>query len=330
MAEHDEKNFEQEIAKMLRELDSKIEIPEIPDAQSIFEKAEKEKQNVIPFKKYSRYIAAAAAVVLICISIPIISGIAAESLPQEAAEEKNEFSFVTKDIAVEEAETAVEPETPMEPEAAAPEVYDEPLEDEEDGSDNQNIEISDSTNSAAEYRVKDALMSFFYDNALPAKDPLKEQSSSASSSSMEQKPSVGNEAFVPEEGEIEAENSDFIREKINKKRAVEISVEKDSVSVRLFDTSAGNEIISAFWVEGTYESSYSDGDYYVINLIRKVDVEDIENDSYLPMAGDAEKGNYVISEESIFVSEKITKGVISLSVEINPGTGEYQIFASLV
>ena len=48
--------------------------------------------------------------------------------------------------------------------------------------------------------------------------------------------------------------------------------------------------------------------------INRFDVEDIENDSYLPMAGDAEKGNYVISEESIFVSEKITKGVISLSV----------------
>ena len=65
MAEHDENMFEQNIAKMLREMDSEIEIPEIPDVESIFEKAEEQKQNVVPFKKYSKYIAAAAAVVLI-------------------------------------------------------------------------------------------------------------------------------------------------------------------------------------------------------------------------------------------------------------------------
>ena len=51
MAEHDENMFEQNIAKMLREMDSEIEIPEIPDVESIFEKAEEQKQNVVPFKK---------------------------------------------------------------------------------------------------------------------------------------------------------------------------------------------------------------------------------------------------------------------------------------
>ena len=50
MAEHDENMFEQNIAKMLREMDSEIEIPEIPDVGSIFEKAEEQKQNVVPFK----------------------------------------------------------------------------------------------------------------------------------------------------------------------------------------------------------------------------------------------------------------------------------------
>ena len=84
MAEHDEKLFEHELEEKFRKLDESIKIPEIPDAQSIFEKAENEKKNVVPFKKYSRYIAAAAAVVLVCVSIPIFSvGASAEFAPQE-------------------------------------------------------------------------------------------------------------------------------------------------------------------------------------------------------------------------------------------------------
>jgi hypothetical protein len=51
---------------------------------------------------------------------------------------------------------------------------------------------------------------------------------------------------------------------------------------------------------------------------------------YLPMAGDSTNGTYMIPEESIFVPEKITKGIISLTVKIDISTGEYQIFASLV
>ena len=58
MAEHDEKAFEHILEVEFRKLDEKIKIPEIPDAQSIFEKAEKEKANTVPFKKYSKYIAA--------------------------------------------------------------------------------------------------------------------------------------------------------------------------------------------------------------------------------------------------------------------------------
>ena len=88
MAEHDEKLFEHEFAEKLRKFDDNIKILEIPDAQSIFDRAESEKVKVIPFKKYSRYIAAAAAVVLICVSIPILSpALSAETAPQEPMEE---------------------------------------------------------------------------------------------------------------------------------------------------------------------------------------------------------------------------------------------------
>ena len=49
MAEHDDKIFEQEIEKMLRKLDSETEVPEIPDVQNIFEKAEERKPDILPF-----------------------------------------------------------------------------------------------------------------------------------------------------------------------------------------------------------------------------------------------------------------------------------------
>ena len=121
-----------------------------------------------------------------------------------------------------------------------------------------------------------------------------------------------------------------VERKINKKRSIEITVETDSVSVRLFDNSAEDEIISAFWVEGIYESSGADGDYYVINLFKNVSEEELLEDMYLPMAGDPVNGTYMIPEDSIFVPEKITKGIISVSVKIDISTGEYYIYASLV
>ena len=54
MAEHEEKLFEHELSEKFAELDKNIKIPEIPDVQNIFDKAEEEKTNVVPFKKYSR------------------------------------------------------------------------------------------------------------------------------------------------------------------------------------------------------------------------------------------------------------------------------------
>lgn len=71
MPEGGRTSFEHEIYEKLRKLDAQIKVPEIPDAQAIFERAEKKKNNVFSFRLV-RY-AAAAAVILICVSIPTVS-----------------------------------------------------------------------------------------------------------------------------------------------------------------------------------------------------------------------------------------------------------------
>ena len=68
----------------------------------------------------------------------------------------------------------------------------------------------------------------------------------------------------------------------------------------------------------------------MINLSKTITPEDLKSGVYLPMAGDAQNGNYTISAESVLISEKVTKGIIYLAVEIDVGTGEYKIYASLV
>ena len=308
MAEHDEKLFEHEFAEKLRKFDDNIKIPEIPDAQSIFDRAESEKAKVIPFKKYSRYVAAAAAVVLICVSIPLISpALSAESAPQEPAEDADSiFSHVNlSDNQTYDTELAVT-EAVEEPEAEMP-VTEEDIFDE-----------AEKINGVNENSVlRTTLFEFFAENAMPENGEIKEHSSGMSSS-----------AVVPE---IETgDDLSLIELQFNKKRSIEVSVDKESVSVRVFDNAAGGEVISAFWVEGTFKDAYKYGESYIINLVKTVLPEDLEEGFYLPMAGDPKNGTYTIPEESVVIPEKITKGEIRLSVEIDVATGEYKINASLV
>lgn len=319
MAEQDKFDFEHEIDEKIRCFDEKIKVQEIPDVQSIFDRAEEKKTNLVPFGKIKKYAAAAAAVVLICISIPVL-GTAFSPASEAAAESARDIKFnllsdkVSDDAGycVEESETeAVIEETPEEP---IPETAEEPLEAEEYVPEEEE-----------DLRVYNALIGFF---EVPAKEEVKDASSGVSSSS-----AAGNPATGGSDSDVDSFGFDdvsLIAENLNKKRSIEITVDKDSVSVRLFDTSAYNEILSMFWVEGAYESSGIDGDYYIIDLVKYVDANDLENGDYLPMAGDAEKGNYEIPEERIIISDTITRGVISLKVEINIATGKYQIYASLV
>ena len=288
MAEHDENMFEQNIAKMLREMDSEIEIPEIPDVESIFEKAEEQKQNVVPFKKYSKYIAAAAAVVLICISFPAFSGTFGRSLPQEAAESFDQSMEYLSDGICEEAEMPMEPEAAAEPETDEKEYF---------------------------VTVTDALARYFTDNS--ANMEINFSDSKVSSS-------------VAQEEKSQMEDAKILEEDLDKKRSIELTIGKESVSVILKDISEEEKIISEFWIEGKFEGAYPEGEYYIVNLVKTVTLEDYAEGNYLPMMGEGTEEPFTIPEESIYVPGEVTEGIINLVVEINVETGEYKIYASLI
>lgn len=288
MAEHDENMFEQNIAKMLREMDSEIEIPEIPDVGSIFEKAEEQKQNVVPFKKYSKYIAAAAAVVLICISFPAFSGTFGRSLPQEAAESFDQSMEYLSDGICEEAEMPMEPEAAAEPETDEKEYF---------------------------VTVTEALARYFTDNS--ANIEINFSDSKVSSS-------------VAQEEKSQMEDAKILEEDLDKKRSIELTIGKESVSVIFKDISEEEKIISEFWIEGKFEGAYPEGEYYIVNLVKTVTLEDYAEGNYLPMMGEGTEEPFTIPEESIYVPGEVTEGVINLVVEINVETGEYKIYASLI
>lgn len=288
MAEHDENMFEQNIAKMLREMDSEIEIPEIPDVGSIFEKAEEQKQNVVPFKKYSKYIAAAAAVVLICISFPAFSGTFGRSLPQEAAESFDQSMEYLSDGICEEAEMPMEPEAAAEPETDEKEYF---------------------------VTVTEALARYFTDNS--ANMEINFSDSKVSSS-------------VAQEEKSEMKDAKILEEDLDKKRSIELTIGKESVSVIFKDISEEEKIISEFWIEGKFEGAYPEGEYYIVNLVKTVTLEDYAEGNYLPMMGEGTEEPFTIPEESIYVPGEVTEGVINLVVEINVETGEYKIYASLI
>ena len=58
MPEGGRTSYEHEIEEKLKKLDAKINVPEIPDAQAIFERAEKKKNNIFSIRTV-RYAAAA-------------------------------------------------------------------------------------------------------------------------------------------------------------------------------------------------------------------------------------------------------------------------------
>ena len=333
MAEHDEKLFEHEFAERLRKFDDEIKIPEIPDAQSIFDRAESEKSKIIPFKKYSRYIAAAAAVVLICVSIPILSpALSAEMAPQEPMEAPKMFDNMADmaETVTEEEPCEAAPEETSYPEFSITE-SENPVNEPFDGTAEKEAESVSKTENALE----EMLFEFFNSTV---SDELKDSSAASSSDA---NPSTGGSGTNPELGgagdserdlKLEyRENGDLslLYEKINKKRSIEIVIEEDSVSVMLFDTSAGGEVISAFWVEGAYQFTQPGEESYVIYLTKKIAAEDFEAGNYIPMAGDAVNGTYFVSDEDISLPRKVIYGEYFIIVEIDLKTGDYKIYANL-
>lgn len=297
MAEHDEKIFERDIEEMFRELDSSIKVPVIPNVQNVFDKAEQKKAKILPFGKYGKFFAAAAAVIVLIVAAPVIGGIYSGFLPMES-EVKRDFGYMTADdINSAETETEVAEES---------ENQEKPIAEEDYGVYNSTVEAT------TESTANEALRKFF--------------SSAAIDNSKPQSGAVSNEKF-------ETEDPKGITEEISESRFIDVTIEKEKVSVLLKDIveDAEEELaVSSFWVEGTYEGSYLDGNYYFINMFKTVDEESLEDGSYLPKFGDEENEECIIPEESIFVSENIEEGIIRLIVEINIETGEYKIYASLV
>ena len=335
MAEHDEKLFEHEFAERLRKFDDEIKIPEIPDAQSIFDRAESEKAKVIPFKKYSRYIAAAAAVVLICVSVPLLSpALSAETAPQEPMEAPKMFdnmADITSDsVFTEEPCEAAPDEETFYPEFSITE-SENPVNESFDGTAEKEAESVSKTENALEEMLFEFFNSTVSDELIDSSD----------ASSSDANPETGGSDGNPELGGVgdserktkneydENGRLSLLLEEINKKRSIEIAIEDDSVSVRLFDTSAGNEIISAFWVEGAYMLSSPGEEIYTVCLSKKITKEDFEAGNYIPMAGDPVNGNYFIPEEDISLPMKVRYGEVFIIVEIDLKTGDYKIYANL-
>lgn len=313
MDEHENINFEHELSEKFKALDKNIKIPETPDANEIFEHAEKE-TAVVPFSKIKKYSAIAAAVVLICVSIPIIlgatGGIAMDMAANEAAEEPMMMNEkITADsYDAEPAEAFVE-ESVEEP-AAAPE---------ENNSDGAEHEVIPETDSAASSSVAggEQKNAFHYKYSVSA--ALEEYFETYSDT--ENPPTGGDDVSSVAVKSFEID--------LNKKRRIDVEIEKDSVSVMLFDETAESEIISAFWVEGTFVTSGEKDGFYVVELFKNITKEDFENDCWLPMAGDAEKGTYFIDESFVEVNEKINSGRMNIKVKLDIGTGEYEITAKI-
>ncbi len=334
MAEHDEKLFEQEIAKMLEKMDSEIEIPEIPDVQTIFDRAEAEekKSKVIPFKKYSRYIAAAAAVVLVCVSVPVFAEVLSSGGFAMAANDAAEMEPCEAPRIEEDVPEAEEPgDFPEENFDGTHIIFTESSESsahmEESESENVNGVYYPTTDdemkdSVPEAKIDESMSSSVASSsvAVPEKSQMKDVLYSYFARIEKDNPSMGGEGY---------DDVKDIEEYINKKRCIDITIEDGYVSVMLHDNTVNEETIAAFWVEGNYEDSYLDGEYYIIELSKKIDKEELDMGYYLPMAGD-ENGTYAIPESSISVPGEVRKGVISLRVSIHVGTGEYKIYAELV
>lgn len=300
MAEKDDSFCEHDIEERLKKLDAQIEIPQIPDVQTIFDRAEKEKTHLLGLRN-ARYIATAAAVVLICISIPLIT-VAAKN------------GFVSNDNAVMEA--TYDLQRAEESADAEADFNGSPLVGSSNGEDvNQNKNTApESGNGLSSDGAEDSYesagsCSLVMDAALADYFSVARVESSSSS----EKTSV---------------TSSFT-DAVSKKRSVDVEIAEDSVSIMVYDTSGESEILSAFWVEGEFQNSGFEGGCYVVSVSKKITQDEFEEGDYLPYIGDAQKGVYLLPCDDVYVNEKIEKAVINMSVEINVEDGSYKIYAAL-
>lgn len=291
MPEGGRTSYEHEIEEKLKKLDAKINVPEIPDAQAIFERAEKKKNNIFSIRTV-RY-AAAAAVILICVSIPVATTFMAKNNAAPDASDALMYAAYGNGT----VESSEEKSTESEPyfgDVSSPAEESEPQEEgTEDGFGSANRTVT----------AEEALAEYFSDAA------KKNQSTGGSS---------------------EAENaSKSFTDKLNKKRLADVEIHDDSVSVMLYDISGQSEILTALWVEGAFESAGVSDDYYVITVSKAVTREEFESGYYMPMIGSPEGGTSYLSEDEVLVSDTVEKAVFTISISINIENGGYEIYATL-
>lgn len=291
MPEGGRTSYEHEIEEKLKKLDAKINVPEIPDAQAIFERAEKKKNNIFSIKTV-RY-AAAAAVILICVSIPVATTFMAKNNAAPDASDALMYAAYGNET----VESSEEKSTESEP-------YFGDVSSSAEESEPQEERTEDSFGSANRtVTAEEALAEYFSDAA-------------------KKNPSTG--------GSSEAENaSKSFTDKLNKKRLADVEINDDSVSVMLYDISGQSEILTALWVEGAFESAGVSDDYYVITVSKAVTREEFESGYYMPMIGSPEGGTSYLSEDEVLVSDTVEKAVFTISISINIENGGYEIYATL-
>ena len=291
MPEGGRTSYEHEIEEKLKKLDAKINVPEIPDAQAIFERAEKKKNNIFSIRTV-RY-AAAAAVILICVSIPVATTFMAKNNAAPDASDALMYAAYGNG-AVESSEEKNNESEPYFGDVSSSAEESEPQEERtEDGFGSANRTVT----------AEEALAEYFSDAA-------------------KKNPSTG--------GSSEAENaSKSFTDKLNKKRLADVEINDDSVSVMLYDISGQSEILTALWVEGAFESAGVSDDYYVVTVSKAVTREEFESGYYMPMIGSPEGGTSYLSEDEVLVSDTVEKAVFTISISINIENGGYEIYATL-
>lgn len=291
MPEGGRTSYEHEIEEKLKKLDAKINVPEIPDAQAIFERAEKKKNNIFSIRTV-RY-AAAAAVILICVSIPVATTFMAKNNAASDASDALMYAAYGNGTVESSEEKSTESEPYFGDVSSSAEESEPQEERTEDGFGSANRTVT----------AEEALAEYFSDAA-------------------KKNPSTG--------GGSEAENaSKSFTDKLNKKRLVDVEINDDSVSVMLYDISGQSEILTALWVEGAFESAGVSDDYYVITVSKAVTREEFESGYYMPMIGSPEGGTSYLSEDEVLVSDTVEKAVFTISISINIENGGYEIYATL-
>ena len=291
MPEGGRTSYEHEIEEKLKKLDAKINVPEIPDAQAIFERAEKKKNNIFSIRTV-RY-AAAAAVILICVSIPVATTFMAKNNAASDASDALMYAAYGNGTVESSEEKSTESEPYIGDVSSSAEESEPQEEGTEDGFGSANRTVT----------AEEALAEYFSDAA-------------------KKNPSTG--------GSSEAENaSKSFTDKLNKKRLADVEINDDSVSVMLYDISGQSEILTALWVEGAFESAGVSDDYYVITVSKAVTREEFESGYYMPMIGSPEGGTSYLSEDEVLVSDTVEKAVFTISISINIENGGYEIYATL-